>query len=47
KLYSDEWRVSISVASHDDDEAKEAFQLYINLLEEKMIPYSMIDESND
>ena len=47
KLYSDGWRVSISVASHDDEEAKKAFQLYIDLLEEKTIPYSMIDESND
>lgn len=47
KLYSDGWRVSISVASHDDEEAKKAFQLYIDLLEEKAIPYSMIDESND
>lgn len=47
KLYSDGWRVSISVASHDDQEAKKAFQLYIDLLEEKSIPYSMIDESND
>lgn len=47
KLYSDGWRVSISVASRDAEEAKKAFQLYIDLLEEKMIPYSMIDESND
>ena len=47
KLYSDGWRVSISVASHDDEEAKKAFQLYIDQLKEKAIPYSMVDESND
>ena len=47
KLYSDGWRVSISVASHDKEEAKKAFQLYIDQLEEKKIPYSMIDESNN
>jgi molybdopterin-biosynthesis enzyme MoeA-like protein len=46
KLYSDGWRVSISVASHDETAAKNAFQLYINLLESKNIPYSLTDESN-
>ncbi len=46
KLYSDGWRVSISVASYDEAEAKKAFQLYIDLLEVKNIPYSMVDESN-
>ena len=44
KLYSDGWRVSISVASHDDVLAKKAFQLYIDELERKEIPYSLIDE---
>ena len=44
KLYSDGWRVVISVASHDDEEAKRAFQLYLDLLDKKEIPYSMHDE---
>jgi molybdopterin-biosynthesis enzyme MoeA-like protein len=46
KLYTDGWRVSISVASHDDTLAQEAIQMYIDELERKKIPYSMIDESN-
>ncbi|MEA3492710.1 MAG: molybdopterin-binding protein [Campylobacterota bacterium] len=46
KLYSDGWRVSISVASHDDKEAKRAFQMYIDRVEDQAIPYSLIDESN-
>lgn len=33
KLYSDGWRVSISVASHDKAKVQEAFQRYIDLLE--------------
>jgi len=46
KLYSDGWRVSISVASHNDDEAKKAIQMVIDELERKEIPYSMADEPN-
>jgi molybdopterin-biosynthesis enzyme MoeA-like protein len=46
KLYSDGWRVSISVASHDDALAQRAIQMYIDELERKQIPYSMSDESN-
>jgi hypothetical protein len=46
KLYTDGWRVSISVASHDDTLAQKAIQMYIDELERKKIPYSMTDESN-
>ena len=46
KLYDDGWRVSISVASDDEPLADEAFQMYIDLLKEKKIPYGLNDESN-
>ena len=46
KLYSDGWRVSISVASDDEALATEAFQMYIALLEDKNIVYGLHDESN-
>jgi len=46
KLYDDGWRVSISVASDDEILAKEAFQMYIDLLEAKGIKYGLNDESN-
>ncbi|AKF24542.1 molybdopterin-binding protein [Sulfurovum lithotrophicum] len=45
KLYSDGWRVSISVASHDKAKAKESFQKYIDLLEKKHIRYGLNDEA--
>jgi len=45
KLYSDGWRVSISVASHDKAKAQEAFQCYIDLLEKKHIRYGLNDEA--
>jgi len=45
KLYSDGWRVSISVASHDKAKAEEAFQRYIDLLEKKQIRYGLNDEA--
>ena len=45
KLYSDGWRVSISVASHDEDLSLEAFQMYIDTLEKKKIVYSLQDEA--
>lgn len=44
KLYEGIWRVSISVASYDDDEAKRAFQLYRDKLQTHDIPYSLVDE---
>jgi molybdopterin-biosynthesis enzyme MoeA-like protein len=46
KLYSDGWRVSISVASRDEKLAFEAFSMYLGLLEEKKIVYSLHDEKN-
>ncbi len=46
KLYSDGWRVSISVASYNERLAFEAFNMYIALLEKKKIVYSLHDESN-
>jgi molybdopterin-biosynthesis enzyme MoeA-like protein len=46
KLYNDGWRVSISVASDDEALAKEAFDMYIDLLEAKNIVYGLNDESN-
>ena len=45
KLYTDGWRVSISVASHDKAKAEEAFQRYIDLLEKKQIRYGLNDEA--
>ena len=46
KLYSDGWRVSISVASHNEALALQAFQMYLELLEEKNIVYGLHDENN-
>ncbi len=46
KLYNDGWRVSISVASDDEALAKEAFEMYTELLEAKGIKYGLNDESN-
>ncbi|MEA1952988.1 MAG: molybdopterin-binding protein [Campylobacterota bacterium] len=46
KLYSDGWRVSISVASYDEALAFESFQMYITTLEEKKIVYGLQDEDN-
>ena len=47
KLYSDGWRVSISVASHNEKLALQAFQMYIDVLENKHIVYGLHDENND
>ena len=46
KLYPDGWRVSISVASRNENAANDAFQHYIDLLENQKIPYVLDDESN-
>jgi molybdopterin-biosynthesis enzyme MoeA-like protein len=43
KLYSDGWRVSISVASHNEKLALEAFKMYINSLENNNIKYALKD----
>ena len=45
KLYDDGWRVSISVASHDQELSEEAFQMYIDTLKTKEIYYSLQDEA--
>jgi len=46
KLYSDGWRVSISVASHDEALAIKTFQMYIDVLEDKNIVYGLHDENH-
>jgi len=43
KLYSDGWRVTISIASDDEKLAKESFEMYIHLLEDKKIVYGLND----
>jgi hypothetical protein len=43
KLYSDGWRVTISIASDDEALAKESFEKYIDLLEGKNIVYGLND----
>jgi len=47
KYHEDGWRVSISVASHSDTEAKRAFKLYIDKLDKEDITYNLVDESNN
>jgi len=44
KLYSNGWRVSISVASHDKELAEKAFQMYKDALEARNIRYGLHDE---
>ena len=43
KLYNDGWRVTISIASDDEGLAKESFDKYLHLLEEKDIIYALND----
>jgi molybdopterin-biosynthesis enzyme MoeA-like protein len=47
KLYSDGWRVSISVASTDEKLAFESFNRYIATLEKQKIVYSLHDQHNE
>jgi molybdopterin-biosynthesis enzyme MoeA-like protein len=47
KLYSDGWRVSISVASTDEKLSLESFKKYIDVLENKKIVYSLHDAHNE
>jgi molybdopterin-biosynthesis enzyme MoeA-like protein len=47
KLYSDGWRVSISVASTDEKLALESFNKYIDILEQQRIVYSLHDQHNE
>lgn len=44
KLYSDGWRVTISIASDNKVLAEESFNKYIQLLKEKGIRYALQDE---
>lgn len=45
KLYSDGWKVTISVASSDEALAYEAFNMYVQVLKEKNIVYALVDEA--
>ncbi len=45
KLYDNGWHVTLSVASHDKALAKETFEQFIALLEEKQIGYSLGDDT--
>jgi molybdopterin-biosynthesis enzyme MoeA-like protein len=45
KLLEEGWSVSISVASEDETLAKEAFSMYIDVLEKAHIPYTLSDEA--
>lgn len=45
KLYSDGWKVTISVASDNRTLAQEAFNMYLQVLKEKNIVYALVDEA--
>lgn len=45
KLYSDGWKVTISVASENRTLAQEAFNRYLQVLKEKNIVYALVDEA--
>ncbi len=47
KIYSDGPRVILSVASDDETKAKNAFEMFTRLLDEKNIPYALQDEHED
>ncbi|MEA1880475.1 MAG: competence/damage-inducible protein A, partial [Campylobacterota bacterium] len=44
KLYSDGWRVTISIASEDKALAQKSFAMYLKILERKKIVYALVDE---
>jgi len=46
KLYSDGWRVTISVASYDEELAFKSFKMYIELLDSKGIKYKLNSENS-
>ncbi len=46
KHYEDGWRVSISVASYDEELAQSSFERYIEFLIEENIEYTLTDEAN-
>ena len=43
KLYTDGWKVTISVVSDNEQSASEAFSMYIQVIKEKNIVYALID----
>ncbi len=43
KIAKDGWEVSISVASDNDNLAKEAFKMYVDVVKKANIPYSLED----
>jgi len=45
KLYSDGWKVTISIESEDEKLARNSFALYIEILERKKIVYALVDEA--
>lgn len=45
KLYSDGWKVTISVASDNRTLAQEAFNSYLQVVKEKNIVYALVDEA--
>jgi len=45
KLYSDGWKVTISIASDNKQTASDAFSMYIKVLESKNIHYALVDEA--
>ena len=45
KLYTDGWKVTISVASTDRDLAYESFNMYLHVLKQKNIVYALVDEA--
>ena len=45
KLYSDGWKVSISVASEEELLVIEAFAMYMQVIKEKNIVYALVDEA--
>ena len=45
KLYTDGWKVTISVASTDKKLANESFDMYLQVLKKKNIVYALVDEA--
>ena len=45
KLYTDGWKVTISVAADNEQRASEAFAMYLEVLERKNIVYALVDEA--
>jgi len=45
KLMSDGWQTTISVASQEEQAAKDAFDLFLSNLDKQNIPYSLNDDA--